>query len=40
MITQADITTGAYFYLVAGGIITSMGAVIVYLLKSKKHDSK
>ncbi len=38
MITQADITTGAYFFLVAGGIITAMGAIVVYLHKKSKKS--
>lgn len=41
MITQTDITTGGYFFLVIAGIITSAGAIFIYrLVKSKKHDSK
>lgn len=41
MITQDDITTAGYFFLVFGGMVTSAGAIFIYqLFKSKKHDSK
>lgn len=43
MINQSDLITSAYLFLVVAGIITSAGAIFVYLLsksKSKKRGSK
>ena len=42
--SQEDITTGVYFFLLMGGLITLFGAIVVYLnkksKKSKKHGIK
>lgn len=40
MITQADITTGAYFFMAAGAIITSIGGIIIYLHFKSKYPNK
>lgn len=40
MITQADFTTGAYFFLLAGGIIVTVGGIVIYLNKKFKYQKK
>ncbi len=36
-INQADITTSAYLFLITGGLIVLMGAVVVFLNKKTKR---
>lgn len=40
MISQSDITTAAYTFLVISGLITVFGAATVYLLRKNKKRHK
>jgi LPXTG-motif cell wall-anchored protein len=37
-ITQADLATGVYMFLVMGGMITLVGGLFVYFVKKSKKQ--
>lgn len=38
--SQEDITTGVYFFLIMGGLITLFGAVVVYLNRKNRRRKR